>query len=179
MKPTVKFTPPIIEKDEKVRDEDKPQPPKPESNEVVGPKDLEGSNDPGAIDPNLNSNPGKGTGGPVGPPEKPKKEEIFRFVDQEPEPPGGIAAFQKYLARNTEYPNAARQANLQGRVTYEFVVDENGNISNVRILKDIGGGTGDAVKKVLQNYNKKWKPAKNNGHPVKAFYTGSFNFTLQ
>lgn len=176
VKPTVKFTPPVIKQDDEVLEEDKPEPPKPEENKVVGPKDIEGTDDPNAIDPGLNTNPGTGDG-PVS--SGPKEEQIFRFVDQEALPPGGVAAFSRYLARNTAYPVAAKQAGIQGRVTYEFVVDENGNISNVRILKDVGGGTGDAVKKVLENYNKKWKPAKNNGHPVKSYYTGTFNFSLQ
>lgn len=176
VKPTVKFTPPVIKEDDEVQEEDKPEPPKPEEHKVVGPKNIEGTDDPNAIDPGLNTTPGDGTGPIV--PAGPKEEQIFRFVDQEAEPPGGQEAFQRYLARNTVYPMAARQAQITGRVTYQFVVDQQGRISNVEILKDIGGGCGDAVKKVLENYSQSWTPAKNNGHPVKSYYTGTFNFTL-
>lgn len=177
VRPTVKFTPPVIKKDNEVKEEDKPQPPKPEENKVVGPKDIAGTDDPNAIDPNLNTTSGNGDGPVV--PAAPKEEQIFRFVDQEAQPPGGRDAFQKYLARNTVYPIGAKQASITGRVTYEFVVDEQGRISNVKILKDIGGGCGDAVKAVLENYKQKWTPAKNNGHAVKSYYTGNFSFTLQ
>lgn len=177
VKPTVKFTPPVIKKDNEVKEEDKPQPPKPDEHKVVGPKNIAGTDEPGAIDPNLNTNPGTGKGPVVA--AGPKEEQIFRFVDQEAVPPGGLDAFGRYLQRNVAYPMAAKQGGISGRVAYQFIVDQNGNISNVQILKDIGGGCGDAVKKVLEDYSKKWTPAKNNGHPVKSYYTGTFNFSLQ
>lgn len=177
VKPTFKFTPPVIKKDQEVKEEDVPEPPKPDEHKIVGPKTMAGSNDPGSMDPNLNTNPGTGKGPVVD--ASPKEEQIFRFVDQEAVPPGGVDAFQRYLHDHVAYPYAAKQANLQGRVTYQFVVDQNGNITDIQILKDIGGGCGDAIIKALQNYRKRWTPAKNNGHPVKVYYTGNFNFTLQ
>lgn len=176
VKPTVKFTPPVIKKDEDVKEEDVPTPPKPDEHKIVGPKTMAGSNDPGALDPNLNTNPGTGNG-PVT--QASSDDKIFRFVDQQAEPPGGLEAFGRYLQSHTPYPYAARQAGLGGRVTYQFVVDQSGRITDITILKDIGGGCGDAVKKTLENYKQRWTPAKNNGHPVKSYYVGNYNFTLQ
>lgn len=106
-------------------------------------------------------------------------ESIFRFVDQEAQPRGGINTFQKYLAKNTSYPEEAKDAGIQGRVVYEFIIGTDGKIRNIRILKDIGGGCGDAVRQVLENYDKKWKPAINDGVAVASYYAGTFNFTLQ
>lgn len=176
VRPTVRFTPPVIKKDNEVKEEDKPEPPKPEENKVVGPKDIAGTDDPNAIDPNLNTVSGNGTGPVV--PAAPAKEEIFRFVDQQASFPGGEAALQKYLQRHVTYPLAARQASIQGRVSVQFVVDQNGGISDVTILKDIGGGCGQAVVDAVKGMPK-WSPGKNNGHPVKSFFVVPFTFSLQ
>ncbi len=173
VKPTVKFTPPVIKKNEEVREEEKPEPPKPEENKVVGPKTVAGSDSPDAIDPSLNTNPGTGKGGPIdaGPP----KEEIFKSVEQMPEAPFDVP---KYLAQNIRYPSAAREEGISGRVVLQFVVDKDGSVTNVTILRDIGGGCGKEAERVVKGMPK-WRPGKQNGQPVKVYYTLPVSFTLQ
>ncbi len=176
VKPTVKFTPPVIKKNEEVREEDKPEPPRPEKNEVVGPKTMEGSGDPNAIDPGLNTHPGTGSGPVESAPPPPDK--IFTSVEQMPEFPGGNAALLKYLAQNIKYPPQAREEGIQGKVFLQFVVDQSGNVTNITIARDIGGGCGKEAERVVKNMPK-WKPGKQNGTPVKVYYTLPVSFKLQ
>lgn len=175
VKPTVKFTPPVIKKNEEVKEEDKPEPPKPEENKVVGPKSETGSGDPNAIDPGL-APAGTGTGKPVeaGPP----PDKIFTSVEQLPEFPGGQAALMKYLNSNIKYPPAAREDNIEGRVTLKFVVDRDGSVTNIEILRDIGGGCGKEAVRVVGNMPK-WRPGKQNNQSVRVYYTLPVVFKLQ
>lgn len=106
-------------------------------------------------------------------------QKIFRFVDQQAEPKDGMQAFRNYLAEHVQYPKIARDSNIQGRVTLQFVVNENGKLSDIKIVKDIGGNCGEAVKKAIEKYPYLWTPAKTNGKPVKSFYTVPFTFSLQ
>lgn len=106
-------------------------------------------------------------------------QKIFRFVDQLPEPKDGMESFRNYLAKNVSYPIIARDSNIQGRVTLQFVVNEDGKLSDIKIVKDIGGDCGEAVKKAIEEYPYLWIPGKSNGQPVKSFYTVPFIFSLQ
>lgn len=172
VKPTVKFTPPVIEEDEKVREEDKP-PMQEEMKEVAaGPKTEEG--DPNGIDPGLVAESGTGTGNQVV--EAPSKPaEIPTFVEQMPQFPGDI---NSYLANNLRYPDQAREAGVSGRVTVRFVVDEEGNISDVRVVKDLGYGTRQEAERVVRGMPK-WKPGRQNGRPTKVWYTLPIKFELE
>jgi len=176
VKPTVKFTPPVIKKNEEVKEENIAKPPKPESNEVVGPKNIAGSNDPNAINPNLSNVSGNGKGPVV--PAEPAPDQIFRNVQQMPSFPGGLEAMYNYIRRNVRYPQIARQQQIEGKVFVQFVVDENGNITNVTLPKgDIGGGCGDEAMRVIKSMPK-WSPGKQNGRAVKVYYIATINFTL-
>lgn len=100
------------------------------------------------------------------------------IVDEPAAPVYGQESFQLYLARNTTYPMLAMMNGIQGQVVYQFVVDTTGRINNVVILKDIGGGCGDMVKRTIENYPDAWIPGKNDGKKVATYYTGTFSFTL-
>jgi len=103
----------------------------------------------------------------------------YQFVDQKPKPSKELKSLQRYLQRNILYPKEARENNITGTVVYQVVIDDQGRISDVKILKDIGGGCGDAVKKALESYDKRWTPAEKDGLPVKAYFTGTFSFSIQ
>jgi protein TonB len=171
VKPTVKFTPPVIKKDEEVKEDEKP----PEQEELkdasAGVKTQEG--DPNGIDPGIVDNPGTGTGVVEAPP--PPKEEIFTYVEQMPEAGFDINA---YLSKTIQYPPSAREANISGRVVLKFVVDENGNIGNIQVVKGIGGGCDEEAKRAVAAMPK-WKPGKSNGKPVKVYFTLPVKFSLQ
>ncbi|MBS1783458.1 MAG: TonB family protein [Bacteroidetes bacterium] len=168
VKPTVKFTPPVIKKDEEVKEDEKP----PEVTELkdksAGLKTQEG--DPNGIDPGI-VDPGPGTGAVEAPP----PPQIFTYVEQMPEPSVNPSEF---LAKNLRYPELAKENNIQGRVVTRFVVDENGDVSDVNVVKGIGGGCDEEAVRVIKKMPK-WKPGKQNGKPVKVYYTLPISFRLE
>lgn len=83
------------------------------------------------------------------------------------------------MAQNVTYPFRARKSKITGKVTYKFDIDTLGHIEDVKIEKDIGGGCGHAVKRVIERYPDTWIPARTDfGQPLKSWFRGSFNFTL-
>jgi protein TonB len=174
VKPTVKFTPPVIKKNEEVKEDEKPQPPKPEENKVVGPTEVKGADNPDAIDPGL-APAGTGTGKPVE--AAPPADKVFTAVEQMPEFPGGMAALNKYLSDHIKYPPQAREEGIHGRVILRFVVDQSGNVTNVEIQRDQGGGLGKEAVRVVTGMPK-WRAGKQNGQAVKVYYTLPVTFNL-
>ena len=87
-------------------------------------------------------------------------------LEAKPEFPGGVPAFYQYIGDNYKVPNIK---GLEGKVLATFVVEKDGSLSNVKILRDIGHGTGEEAKRVLEN-SPKWIPGYQNGQPVRAQY---------
>jgi periplasmic protein TonB len=94
------------------------------------------------------------------------KEEIFMIVEEQPAFEGGMEAFYKYVAENLEFPKEARRSGVDGKVFTEFVVDKDGSLHDIKIIKGIGFGCDDAAIKVLQS-SPKWKAGKQRGRNVK------------
>ena len=107
-----------------------------------------------------------------------EEEKIFKIVEDMPQFPGGQQALMKYLAENIKYPAIARDAGIQGTVFVTFVVDENGNVGEVEVLRGIGGGADEEAKRVVRSMPK-WKPGKQRGKPVKVQYNLPVRFTLK
>ena len=84
----------------------------------------------------------------------------------------------KYLSKNLEYPTMASENGIQGRVIVGFVVGKDGSISDVKVLRGIGGGCDEAAKEVIENMPK-WNPGKQRGRPVKVQYTLPVIFKLE
>ena len=95
-----------------------------------------------------------------------------------PEFPGGENAMLKYLSNNIKYPVDAREANITGIVYLSFIVDKEGEIKNIEILKGIGGGCEEEAMRVIKNM-KKWKPGKQNGQSVNVQFKLPVSFTLR
>lgn len=98
--------------------------------------------------------------------EKEDPEEIFIVVEQTAVPKGGMEAFYKYVNENLRYPAQARRMEIQGRVFIEFVVDRDGKITNVVVVKGIGAGCDEEAMRVLEN-SPAWNPGKQRGRPVR------------
>lgn len=107
-----------------------------------------------------------------------KSERIFRFVDQQAQPKGGIHRFQKYLSKHVHYPKLAKDNNIHGRVVVQFAVNKDGKLSDFVILKDIGAGCGATVKKAIEECPYSWTPGKTSGQPVKSYFVVPFTFSL-
>ena len=99
-------------------------------------------------------------------PEEEEIEEVFTIVENQPEFPGGMAAFYKYVGDNMDYPSQARRMGIEGRVYVQFVVDKDGTVTEVKAVKGIGAGCDEEAERVLRQAPK-FKPGKQRGRAVK------------
>lgn len=106
------------------------------------------------------------------------ESEIFTVVESMPEFPGGMGELMKYLGQNIKYPPLAKESGIQGRVFINFVVEPTGAISNVKVLRGIGGGCDEEAIRVVEAMPK-WKPGKQRGKNVRVSYNLPVKFTLQ
>ena len=104
--------------------------------------------------------------------------EIFKVVEVMPEFPGGAAKMMEYIQKNMKYPMMARESDIQGRVFVNFVVEPDGSISNVTVMRGIGGGCDEEALRVVQSMPK-WKPGKQRGSAVRCSFTVPIIFKLQ
>ncbi|EIM78503.1 TonB family protein [Nitritalea halalkaliphila LW7] len=95
-----------------------------------------------------------------------KADEIFDVVESPPMPPGGMEGWMKYLNSNLKYPTQARRMGIEGTVYVVFVVNTDGSIQDVELLRGIGGGCDEEAVRVVSNAPK-WEPGKQRGRPVR------------
>ncbi len=110
--------------------------------------------------------------------EEVQEQEIFQIVEEMPSFPGGEAKLMEYVAKNIKYPQIARETGIQGRVFVGFVVEPDGSISNVKLLRGIGGGCDEEAMRVIKSLPK-WKPGKQRGKAVRVSYQIPVFFKLQ
>ncbi len=110
--------------------------------------------------------------------EEEKEEEIFVFVEEQAGFPGGEEARMKFLKDNTKYPQMAKESGIQGTVYLKFVVEKDGRITNIQVVRGIGGGCDEEAVRVLKSMPK-WQPAKQRGRPVRVWFNMPFKFILQ
>ncbi|MCS7037446.1 MAG: TonB family protein [Saprospiraceae bacterium] len=173
---TVKFLKPVVKADEEVRDE-----------EIPTVEDLSKANpsrvtQEGSSDLYVDYSPKVALPEPPPPPEPPKpapkrEEPVYDFVSKRPEYPGGEEALMAYLKENLKYPRIALENNIQGIVVVRFVVDTEGRISNVEVLKDIGGGCGAEAARVVKSMPT-WTPGEHNGVKVNVRFVLPVRFQL-
>lgn len=102
---------------------------------------------------------------------------IFSSVETLPEFPGGVEAFGKFLGSNIRYPATAREHHIQGRVICTFVVEKNGSLSNIRVLRSISPEIDEESLRVLK-LSPAWKAGIQNHHKVRTQYSVPISFTL-
>lgn len=158
---TIKFTPPKVVKDEEVQE---PPPTQEEVKETqVSTVNQEGSKDI------------------VDVPSEPvvqEEEKIFTVVEEMPGFPGGEEKLFEYLRKNIKYPPVARENGMQGRVFVTFVVDKDGKVKDVKVLRGVGGGCDEEALRVIRSMPD-WKAGRQNGRPVSVQYNLPVNFTLK
>ena len=105
-------------------------------------------------------------------------DQLFQSVEIDPKPPGGMAAFMQYIANNYDYPEEAIEAGVNGMVQVAFVVEPDGSLTDLKVIRDLGYGTGKAAVRVLQS-SSKWSPGIQNGRAVRVAYTLPIRLNLQ
>jgi protein TonB len=111
-------------------------------------------------------------------PVAPAGERIFTYVEQMPQFPGGDAALNQYLKTNLRYPAAAKKEGLEGRVILRFVVQTDGSLSDITVMR---GFDKDCDQEAIRLVRKmpRWKPGIQNGHPVRVTFTLPVKFKLE
>ena len=109
---------------------------------------------------------------PPPPPSDDEEEDFFVVVEQMPEIQGGMAA----ISSKIEYPEMARRAGIEGRVIVQFIVNENGQVENPRVVRGIGGGCDQEALRVIREV--KFKPGMQRGRPVRVQFSLPIVFRL-
>ncbi|HEV9036496.1 MAG TPA: TonB family protein [Puia sp.] len=172
---TVIFTPPKIVPNDKVPDDEKP-PVQDDLDKVkIGTVNTPGADDPGITAPP--SDQGK-TGVVVAPKKQDDDDGIFEKVEVESSYPGGVPAWIRYLQKNMHYPDQAVNNETQGTVMVKFIVDKDGNVSDVEAVAgpEQDGLREEAVRVIKKSG--KWTPALQNGRYVKSYKQQPVTFKL-
>ncbi len=104
-------------------------------------------------------------------------DDVFTVVENMPQYPGGDKARMQYMMDNIKYPEKAKQEGISGTVYVTFLVEKNGSIGTVKILKGIGGGCDEEALRVVSTMPK-WKPGYQNGQPVRVQFNMPVSFKL-
>jgi len=98
------------------------------------------------------------------------RDTTFAKPEIPPSPKGGMNEFYQYIGQNYRYPKAAVDAKVEGKVLISFVVERDGCLTDIKILKDLGYGTGEEAVRMLKG-SPKWTPGMQKGEPVRVRFT--------
>lgn len=175
VKSSVKFTAPVIKKDSEVKEEDEIKLDEVQkSDKAVGAFTVEGNDEVGGAVLKAKED--------IAAPEPPKhvveETKIFTVVEQMPMYPGGDGALMGYLRDNIKYPTVAAENGVQGRVVVGFVVERDGSITDVKILRGVDPSLDREAMRVVKSMPR-WNPGKQNGSAVRVKYQVPVSFRLQ
>lgn len=105
-------------------------------------------------------------------------DKVLEKAEVMPQFPGGDQAMMKFVSENVQYPEEAKEKEISGRVMVGFIVEKDGSISDVKVVKGIGGGCDEEAVRVVKAMPK-WKPGKQDGKTVRVSYTMPFFFKMQ
>ena len=172
---TQKFTAPEIKKDELVNEENQVKDQADLDEKVaVGTKDQEGTKDRTDVairnDIAVNTNESEE--------KKEVANKVFDVVEQMPSFPGGNEALMKFLQENVKYPVVAQENGVQGRVVVSFVVERDGSITDVKVVRSVDPSLDKEATRVVKSMPR-WIPGKQNGAAVRVKYNVPVSFRLQ
>lgn len=104
--------------------------------------------------------------------------ELITIVEIAAEFPGGFQAMSEFISTNLNYPQEAKEAGIEGRVFVSFIVEKDGSLSSIQLLRGIGYGCDEEAMAVVKKMPK-WKPAIQRGEPVRMRYQLPFVFKLE
>ena len=173
VKSSVKFTAPVIKKDDEVKPEDelKTQDELMNTKTAIGALDVKGNDD-------ANGEVLKLKEAVAQPEPKPEVEKVFDVVEQMPSFPGGPSALMEWLSNNVKYPVVAKENGVQGRVVVSFVVERDGSITDVKVVRGVDPSLDKEASRVVRAMPR-WIPGKQNGSAVRVKYNVPVAFRLQ
>ena len=171
LKSSIKFTAPVIKKDEEVADEDviKSQAELTQTKVAISIADVKGNDEEHGQD--IADLKQLVVQAPV-------EEQVFDMVEQMPQFPGGQTELMKYIAEHLRYPTIAQESGVQGRVTCQFVVGKDGKVRDVVVLRTLDPSCDKEAMRVILSMPT-WIPGKQNGQPVSVKYTVPIIFRLK
>ena len=174
VKSSIKFTAPVIKKDEDVKPEEemKTQEDLQKTKTTIGAFNVVGNDEVGGEVLKAKEE--------IAQPEPPKEEEnkVFDVVEEQPSFPGGQGALMQWLRDNIKYPVIAAENGIEGRVTVQFVVSKTGSISGVTVVRGVDPSLDKEAVRVVSSMPN-WTPGKQNGTTVNVRYTLPVTFRLQ
>ena len=172
LKSSIKFTAPVIKKDEEVH----------EDNEIKSQEDLNATKVSISIADVKGNDEANGKDiadlKQVVTQAAPEPEKVFDMVEQMPTFPGGQQELMAYLGKNIKYPTIAQENGTQGRVIIQFVVERDGSITDVRVARGVDPYLDKEAVRVVKSMPK-WLPGKQNGKAVRVKFTVPVMFRLQ
>ena len=105
-------------------------------------------------------------------------QQIFTVVEKQPEFPGGMAELMKFLAKSIKYPVIAQENGIQGRVVCSFVVNRDGSIVDIQVMRGVDPSLDKEAVRVIGTMPK-WKPGEQRGKPVRVRFILPVQFRLQ
>ena len=168
---TVKYVPPVVKPDAEVKKEEPPIPP--QGDDKAGQEKKDGSGE-------IKTPDAPAEVAVVAPPvEAPKEDnEVYQVVEQQAEFPGGTTELMKYLYSNIKYPAIARENGIQGRVVLKFVVEKDGTVNGITVLKGIHELLDKEAIRVVKSMPG-WKAGKQGGRNVRSYFTPPVSFKLE
>jgi protein TonB len=116
---------------------------------------------------------------PIAPPEEEEEEQVIHIrVEKMPEFPGGQDALNRFLVRNIKYPLLAQENGIQGRVVCQFVVNSDGSIVDISVVRGVEESLDKEAIRVIKSMPK-WTPGRQGGKSVRVKYTLPIRFKLQ
>ena len=172
LKSSIKFTAPVIKKDEEVHEDNeiKSQEELTSTKVAISIADVKGNDEANGKDiADLKQ---------VVTQAEPEPEKVFDMVEQMPQFPGGQAEMMQFISKNMKYPTIAQENGTQGRVTCQFVVGADGKVRDVKVLRGVDPYLDKEAVRVIMSMPK-WIPGKQNGKAVSVKYTIPVMFRLQ
>ncbi len=109
--------------------------------------------------------------------EEEEEAQVFFIVENMPEFPGGQLELRKHIAQNVKYPEIAKENGIQGKVFVQFVVNQNGEVEDAKVVRGVDPSLDKEAIRVINNLPK-WTPGSQRGKPVKVSFTVPINFQL-
>lgn len=110
-------------------------------------------------------------------PLEPDSTRVLMVVEEMPEFPGGMPALSAYMSEHLKYPKEARELRVEGLVLLQFIVEKDGSIGDIKVIRGIGRGCDEEAVRVVQQLPT-WKPGQHSGKPVRVQFSLPIRFKL-
>jgi len=167
LKSSIKFTAPVIKKDEDVKEEYKSQEVLTNTKVAISIADVKGNNEKGVDIADV-----KVAVTQI------EEDHVYQVIEQMPQYPGGESELMSYIAKNLKYPVIAQENGIQGKVILRFVVSKSGVVDKIEVVRSLDPACDKEAVRVVKTLQR-WIPGKQNGVNVSVYYTLPIAFKLE